>query len=177
MTADLLEMYRRAGEWTAEKVAGAADLDVPTPCTEWSLRRLLDHMLETQRYFASAARGEDASPPGPNPPSLVGDYPVADLDRARTDVVEAFSAEGVVEKTGPLLGIAFADQLLHGWDVARATGQDATKPDGLAEAAYDHIHGRFTDEQRTGVFGPEVQLEGDLTAQERLLAYTGRDPR
>jgi hypothetical protein len=64
--------------------------------------------------------------------------------------------DGVVERTGSALGIAFSDQLLHGWDLARATKQDPTMPDGLAEAAYDCIHGRFTEEQRKGVFGPEI---------------------
>ncbi len=83
---------------------------------------------------------------------------------------------GVIEKTGPSLGIAFADQLLHGWDVAKATRQDATMPAGLAEGAYEMIHGRFTDEQRKGVFKPEVPLGADASPQERLLAYTGRNP-
>lgn len=51
-----------------------------------------------------------------------------------------------------MLGVAFSNQLLHSWDLAKATGQDATMPDGLPDAAYDTIHGRFTDEQRVGVF-------------------------
>ena len=49
-------------------------------------------------------------------------------------------------------------------------------PDGLAEAAYEMIHGRFTDDQRKGVFKPEVTVADDASAQDKLLAYTGRDP-
>jgi hypothetical protein len=49
-------------------------------------------------------------------------------------------------------------------------------PDELAQAAYDTIHGRFTDEQRKGVFKPEVDVGKDASAQDKLLAYTGRDP-
>ena len=49
-------------------------------------------------------------------------------------------------------------------------------PDGLAEAAYGMIHGQFTDEQRKGMFGPEVAVGADASPQDRLLAYTGRDP-
>ena len=82
----------------------------------------------------------------------------------------------MVEKTAPSLGIAFSDALLHGWDLATATGQDATMPDGLAEAAYETIHGRFTDDQRKGVFDPEIEVPPAASAQEKLLAYTGRDP-
>ena len=50
-------------------------------------------------------------------------------------------------------------------------------PKGLPEAAYEMIHGRFTDEQRKGVFKPEVTVSADASAQDKLLAYAGRDPR
>ena len=156
MATDLLDLYRRSSEWCGEKVAGAATLAAATPCDEWTVGDLLNHILETQRYFAGSARGENVSPPSPTPPTLLSGHPI--------------------DKTGPALGIAFADQLLHGWDVARATGQDTTMPDGLPEAAYDIIHGAFTEEQRKGVFKPELPAPDNATAQERLLAYTGRPP-
>jgi len=176
MELDLLDLYRRASEWAGERIAGVSDLDGSTPCSGWTMRDLLNHMLETQRYFASAGRGESASPPGQTPPEVLSDDPAGDFAQARADVVGVFGKEGVIEKTMPALGIAFADALLHGWDVAKATGQDATMPDGLPEAAYSVIHGRFTDEQRQGIFGPEVQVADDATPQQRLLAYTGRTP-
>ena len=176
MATELLDLYRRASEWCGEKVAGATTLDAPTPCESWTVRDLLNHMLETQRYFAGSARGEDVSPPGPTPPTLLSDDPVADLAAARAEVLNAFEQEGVIDKTGPALGIAFSDQLLHGWDLARATGQDSAMPADLAEAAYGVIHGQFTEEQRQGIFKKELPTPQGATSQERLLAYTGRDP-
>ena len=174
---DLLDLYDRGSDWATSKVAGAAsNLDASTPCDQWDVRTLLNHMLETQRYFAGSARGEDVSLPAPTPPKLLSGDPVNDFASARADVLEGFGKEGVIDKTGPALGIAFSDQLLHGWDLARATGQDTTMPDGLAEKAYGAIHGLFTEEQRKGVFKPEVPVAADATAQERLLAYTGRTP-
>jgi uncharacterized protein (TIGR03086 family) len=174
MQTDLLDLYQRAGEWCGEKVAGATTLDASTPCDEWNVRDLLNHMLDTQRYFAGSARGEEVSPPSSSPPNLLADDPVEDLATARAEVLQAFGEQGAIERTGPALGIAFSDQLLHGWDLARATGQDATMPDGLAEAAYGIIHGRFSEDQRQGVFKPEVTVPVDASPQERLLAYTGR---
>jgi hypothetical protein len=47
-------------------------------------------------------------------------------------------------------------------------------PEGLPDAAYELIHGRFTDDQRKGIFKPEVTVPADASPQEKLLAYTGR---
>ena len=174
---DLLSLYRQASEWTSAKVGRAGDaLDADTPCDEWDVRALLNHMLDTQRYFTGVARGEAVSPPSPDPPELLGEDPPADFERGRRDLLEAFARPGVTEKTGPSLAIAFSDQLVHGWDLARATDQDDTMPDGLAEAAYEALHGRLTAEQRNGLFKPEIPVPDDAPAQKKVLAYTGRSP-
>ena len=70
---DVLDLYDRASTWTLTKVRGAVDnLESPTPCDDWDARSLLNHMLDTQRYFTGAARGEDVSPPSPTPPTGSG---------------------------------------------------------------------------------------------------------
>ena len=154
MDLDLLDLYGRASAWTSTKVEGAASqLDAPSSCDGWSVRTLMSHMLETQRYFVGAARGEDVSPPSATPPDLVSDDPSTDFKKARAETLLTFEEPGVIERTGPALGIAFSDSLLHGWDLATSTAQEATMPEGLPEAAYDIIYGRFTDDQRKGVFG------------------------
>jgi uncharacterized protein (TIGR03086 family) len=175
MTTDLLELYGRASEWTLGKVPQAAgQLEAETPCDDWVVRDLMSHMLETGRYFVASAQGREASPPSPTPTTPLGNDPFADFEHARADMLRVFGEPGVIGKTGPSLGIAMSDQLLHGWDLARATGQDETMPDGLPEAAFEMIQGRFTDEQRKGIFKPEVVVAADASSQERLLAYTGR---
>jgi uncharacterized protein (TIGR03086 family) len=177
MKPDLLDLYGRASEWTLARVAGASDqLDAPTPCDEWDVRSLMNHMLDTKNYFVGKARGEDVSLPSPDPPELLGEDPVADFEQGRDETLRTFGEAGVVERTGPALGIAFCDQLIHGWDLARATRQDATMPADLAEAAYEMLHGRLPDEQRRGAFKPEIVPAPDAGAQEKLLRYTGRDP-
>lgn len=178
MDQNLLDLYKSVSTWTASKVAGATDLlDAPTPCDDWDVRHLLNHMLDTQQYFQDVALQKDASLPASNPPDLLGDDPVADMRQAQAKTLSAFEPAGTIDKTGPSLGIAFSDQLLHGWDLATATQQDATMPEGLPEAAYELIHGAFTEEQRKGVFKPEVDPGPDASTQDKLLAYTGRDPR
>lgn len=176
MELDLLDLYGRASEWTGAKVRGAVShLDDPTTCDQWNVRALLNHMLDTQRYFVGTAQGKDVTL-SQDPPDLLGDDPGADFEHARAETLSTFGAPGVIDRTGPALGIAFSDQLLHGWDVAVSTGQNATMPEGLPESAFAIIHGRFTDDQRKGVFKPEVVVDPSSSAQDKLLAYTGRNP-
>lgn len=177
-THDPLELYERASAWTLDRVRVAAhQMDAPTPCDQWAVRDLMSHMLDTQHYFVGAVEGNDAPPPSAVPTTQLSADPVADFEHARAETLRVFGRPGVIEKTGPSLGIAFSDQLLHGWDLATATGQDATMPEGLPEAAYATIHGRFTEDQRKGVFKPEVHIdEQHASAQQLLLAYTGRNP-
>jgi uncharacterized protein (TIGR03086 family) len=133
-------------------------------------------MVETQRYFTQAAKGEEAAPPSKMPPDLVNDDAASQLESGSAELIGAFGESGVIERTGPMLGIAFADQLVHGWDIAKVTDQDATMPSGLAEAALEVIDGRLTEENRKGAFKPAITVPSTASAQERLLAYTGRHP-
>ena len=172
---EIVDLYRQAATWSIDKINGATDkLDAKTPCDEWDVRTLLNHILDTQHYFVAAAQGKDAAPPSPTPPSIISDQPARDFETARDQLVGLYGDPEVLKKGEMGIGIAFSDMLIHGWDVATATGQDATMPDGLAQAAYDTIHGKFTDEQRKGVFKPEIEVAADADAQTRLLAYVGR---
>src|SRR3984885_6404215 len=84
MDLDLLDLNGRASDWTSTKVGGATwRLDEPTTCDGWDVRTLLNHMLQTQRYFVGAARGEDVAPPGGTPPDVSSDKPRADFASAR----------------------------------------------------------------------------------------------
>ncbi len=178
MDLDLLELYTRASAWTLTKVPGAvSQLDAPTTCEPWTVRTLLNHMLLVQGAFVAHARGEGFTLSlEEDPPDVLTADPYADFERARAEALRVFSEPGVIEGTGTNLGNIFGDQLLHGWDLAVSTGQDATMPEGLPEVAYALVHGAFTEEGRKGVLKPEVRVAADASAQERLLAYSGRDP-
>ena len=175
---DLLDLFERGSAWTASKIpAAATQLSAPTGCEGWDVRTLIDHMIQTQRFFAASARGQEPALPSPTPPPAIGDDPIGVYDAVRADTINAFSDPGVIEKTGPSLGIAFSDQLIHGWDLARATKQDATMPGDLASASFSMIDGRLTDEFRNQVgFKPAIDVPASASTQDKLLAYTGRQP-
>jgi uncharacterized protein (TIGR03086 family) len=177
MADDMLQQYDRANEWTRSKIAAAVEhMRDPSDCAPWDVRTLLNHMLESQRYFAASAAGKKGDRPGQQPADTLGIDPLAEFTAVHRKAHDAFAAGGGNGTAAPLLGIAMADTLLHGWDLAISTGQDATMPADLAERALERIHGRFTDEQRRGVFKPEIPVPDGASAQDKLLAYTGRPP-
>src|SRR5690349_5488057 len=94
---DLIEMYDRATAWTGDKVAGARDhLELPTPCSEWTVRRLIDHLLWGQAMFATGPAGGTIAPPDGPPPQLVGDDPVDQYEQARHVTIAAYAEPGVL---------------------------------------------------------------------------------
>jgi uncharacterized protein (TIGR03086 family) len=189
MTLDVLDLFDRATAWTATKIAGAQDqLDSKTPCDEWTTRRLIDHLLAGQQMFASGPSGGTIAPPSGPPPELVGEDPVAQYEDARKATIHAYSQPGVLESTVTgsggdvpamqVIGIAFCDQLIHGWDIAKATGQDTTMPLDLAEAAWQFVGGRIPDEARGPGknFKAAVPVDDGASPQDQLVAYCGRTP-
>jgi len=175
---DLLDLYDRGSAWAATKIAGAKQkLDSPTECEDWSARDLVNHLIDGANYFAGTAQGKEVAPPGPNPPDLLdGDDPVSAFEERRREVLEAYKDPKVLEEKGVTLGIAFSDTLIHGWDLAKGTGQDAKMPPDLAEAAFQMLDGRLTDEIRKGFFKSPVDVPETASMQEKLLAYVGRKP-
>ena len=174
---DPIELFDRGSAWTKEKIEGAQDrLDAQSPCEDWSVRSVINHLIDGQQgYFQRAALGEEATPPSPNPPDLLDGDPAATYEKTRQATLEAFR-KADAEKAAMTMGIAFVDQVVHGTDIAKATGQDATIPTDLAEAAFGMVDGRITDDNRGKAFKPEVEVPATAPTQEKLLAYLGRNP-
>ncbi|MBA2607439.1 MAG: TIGR03086 family protein [Actinobacteria bacterium] len=174
---DLLKNFDEASHWASEKVAGAVDhLDDKTPCEQWDVRMLINHMCDSQQYFIGKAKGEDAAPPSPNPPELVGSDPVLTYNSYSAATIDVYRDPQAQENEGVGLGISFVDQLVHGWDLAKATGQDTAMPEGLADTAWQLVEGRLTDDKRGAAFQPAIATAPDLPAQDKLLSYMGRNP-
>ena len=178
MGVDLLDLFDRASTWAASKIPAAmGNLNASTPCRDWDVRAPLNHLLHSQRLVAGAAHGGSATPPPGRPPDLLGENPFLQYEEGRRATVAAYREPGVVEKAGATLAIASVEQLVHGWDLATATGQEATMPDDLAKAAFAVVDGRMSDRQRGTFFEPAVPVPDDARAQDKLLGYLGRDPR
>jgi uncharacterized protein (TIGR03086 family) len=158
---------------------GADQLDNPTPCANFTVRGVLDHMIGGATVFAGAFRG--APPVEPDMSDAL-----AAFGPALTGLTAAIHSPGALERTvrapfGEVRGEGFArfvvlDGLIHGWDLATATGQPYEPTDELV-AEVDAFARHALEPLRDGdTFGPAVEPPGAATPIERLAAFTGRWP-
>lgn len=186
---DLPALLDQAVASTGEIVAGFRpdQLGDPTPCSEWDVRALLNHLIGVSEAFSHAAEGEPITRPDPRTEYFQGDGYTAAYDAATEDLLAAWRTPGALDATitlpfGDVPGsvaasINFVDLLVHGWDLARATGQDPTFDPDLAEPALEVSRNLVSDEIRSaGAFGPEVAAPAGASEADRLVAFLGRNP-
>ncbi|MFF3491262.1 TIGR03086 family metal-binding protein [Streptomyces sp. NPDC002795] len=166
-------------------VAGIEDkaLDAPTPCADYDVRALANHLLHVVVEFQKLAvkRDSDFS----SPPDYVAEGGWRERFATEADVlVEAWSTPGAEEGTTGSLnmpartvgGMALLDLTAHAWDLARATGQEyAAEPAVVAELT-GVVERLAPTGREMGAFGAAVPVGADAGPFERLLAATGRDP-
>ena len=166
-------------------------LSAPSP-SDCDVATLLDHLMGLTMSFTKAA--EKSFPPGGSRPPLASG---ANLDpdwraklpgqlKALADAWSMPSAwEGMTEVGGNTLpgeitGVVALDEVvLHGWDLARATGQDFRCDPASAEAVLGFTERTAQPDQaasRTGLFGPVVPVADDAPTFDRALGFAGRDP-
>lgn len=185
---NLVELRSRAGAAAQLIVEGVQprQMSNPTPCTEWDVRALLNHLVGLNRTIAAAAATGGPMPDWPA--DLVGDDPGAAFADAATAADAVLRAPGALERSYPmpwggmtgtsLASVTLLDLLLHAWDLAKATGQPATLDPQLCERALAMGHGMMRDEYRGPgkPFGYEIPIGDDAPACDRLAAFYGRDP-
>ncbi len=177
----------------ADLVAGIGpqDLTRPTPCPDFDAAALLDHVLGWLQFFAAAFTDPDRLTTRPDPLA----YRAADDDRDLGQVVRDCASAlvtavrgGVQQRdvamsqarmSGPsAIGMVLGEYVVHGWDLARATGRDWDPPAAASQAALDFFAGMIAPEYRGdgGYFAAEVAVPADAPALDRLIGFAGRDP-
>jgi uncharacterized protein (TIGR03086 family) len=157
--------------------------DAPTPCTELNVRGVVNHLVSGNLLFGALIRG---TPPPERGTDHLGDDPAEAFRKAAAELREAFAGPDVLETvytapfgTAPgavLAQVRILEQLAHGWDLARATGQPASFPGDLAEQTLATTRPLLTV-RPTGPgapFGPEVSVPEDAPAIDRLAGFLGR---
>jgi uncharacterized protein (TIGR03086 family) len=155
-------------------------LDWPTPCSEWTVQQLMDHLVGGTEYLLAAVSGRE---PSPGTRTTGADY-----RRGVEQVLVALAQPGALEAIcmSPLgfrwpvaqaVAGTFMDVLIHTWDLARATGQDERLDPALVEACTAMFVPEMpTRGREAGIIGPEVPVDENASPQDRLLATMGRRP-
>lgn len=174
----------------ATLVRGVRDdqLDAPTPSTDRSVAVLLDHIAGLSMAFTAAAQKAlgDMTNQAPTPdgaqlqPGWRDDIPAALADAWRDDAAwTGMTQAGGVDLPGEIAGLVALDEVvLHGWDLAVATNQPFTCDQASLEAVHGFVQqfsGEGHDEERQGLFGPEIPVPADAPLLTRVLGMAGRD--
>ena len=169
--------------------ASPADLSKRTPCDEWDARGLVEHMIGVVQNFNAAFGGAQLTPPtSQSTAELAGDNPAASYKQAADALMAAIRKPGALDQTIKLpfgempghqaINIVIGDQSIHTWDLAKALGKPFTIDEDLASGILTMMHGLLTPERRAGgnAFAAEVPCPADAPVQDRLLAFSGRQP-
>ncbi|MEU0052429.1 TIGR03086 family metal-binding protein [Streptomyces sp. NPDC006184] len=175
---------RLAGSVTDEQMAGA------TPCPGLAVRNLLGHLLTLSVAFRDAARKDLGPTTDTSPDAHVPDIGPGwreELPRALDELAGAWrepaawtgdTRAGGVDLPGAVAGAVVADELVvHGWDLARATGQDYTPDPAALDAAHGFLLAAAGDPGRGNApFGPVVPVPADAPLLDRTVGLSGREP-
>jgi uncharacterized protein (TIGR03086 family) len=181
------ELHARA---TAEfdrrvKAIGADQWHQPTPCSDWDVRTLVNHLVYENHWTRPLLDGATIEEIGDRfEGNLLGDEPKAAWEASAKEATAAVGRAGAMERTvhvsyGDIPGEEYAfqlftDLLIHGWDLARGIGSDDSLDPELVEACYERIKPQEDMLKSSGLYGPKVEPPRDADRQTQLLAVVGR---
>jgi len=181
--SEVSERYRRLGDLFAVKIAAvpADRWERPSPCEGWTARDIVGHVINAQGMFLGFI-GREAAPG----PSVKADPPgaweaaranvQASLEDPTTAATEFQGFSGLTTFEAAIDRFLCFDLVVHGWDLARATGLDeAIAPEDVArvQAAADAFGEMLRSPQ---AFGPAVEPPLGANDQQKLIAFLGRQP-
>lgn len=146
----------------------------PTPCSEYTVADLVDHVRQVAKGFAAVAGGHS---PGDQRDDVAGD--VRALGEAWADPAawQGTTDTGGLELSNELWGrIALTEVVVHGWDLARAIGQPFEPPEPTLRACLSHVEEFVPNAPVPELWGPAVAVPAGAALLDRIVAATGRVP-
>lgn len=188
MKVDVREFHRRAAEAFATRVRAIRDgqWQLPTPCTEWDVRDLVQHLVYENRWTPPLMGGATLDEVGDRfEGDLLGRDPKNAWEQSMVEAVNAVRDVPLNRTVHlsygdvPARHYAFelgTDHLIHAWDLARAIGADETLGDDLAGTLLGVVEPAIDGWQNLGIVAPPVPVAPDADPQTRLIALLGRTP-
>lgn len=172
MSDDTAAEVLSRGLYQLETLLGSisqGDLGRPTPCSDWSVSDLVDHVVKAPAKFARMVRGEhvDWSAPTPHENDFVAAY------RRHADELRAALAANPDVQPGP--DWQCAEIAVHTWDLAIALGRSLGPLDSeVAQCGLTFMRASLTEDNRSPAFLPEVPTPPDSDPYTRIAAFAGR---
>ncbi|MQY01988.1 TIGR03086 family metal-binding protein [Actinomadura macrotermitis] len=187
---ELRELMPQAADAAARIVRSVPSdaLDGPTPCPDWDVRALVNHLVYWTGRGEGAARKRHPAGPGQDHDFTADAGWAEDFAAQARRTAEAWAdpaawtGDTSLSGTGPGMpaavigGMIFGEWITHGWDLAVATRQPHDFAPELVQAAYDALAPIAAMAREYGAFGPEVPVPADAPLLDRLLGLSGRDP-
>ena len=187
MSTDLQQLHQRSLE-EFDRYVKAIKPDQwgnQTPCTEWSVRDLVNHLVNEDRWTVPLLAGSTIEEVGDKfDGDLLGDDPLGTWEIAKKEASNAVQSEGAMEKTvnvswgqisgAEYIGQLFNDHVIHAWDLAKGIGADDTLDPELVEVLWSLTEPRKEELAGYGVFGTPVEVPDDADTQTKLLGIFGR---
>ncbi|MCL7460005.1 TIGR03086 family metal-binding protein [Micromonospora echinofusca] len=186
---DPLETYRRSLAEFTDRVdrVGPDQWSDPTPCPDWDVRTLVNHVVGEDRWSVALLAGRTIEEVGDRyDGDVLGPDPAGTAREAAGQAELAFTHPGALERTVALssgetpadeyLHQLIAEHLIHGWDLAVAIGADPRLDADAVAACARWFDQRIGDYQRGRLVRPEVDVPARADQQDRLVAAFGRDP-
>ena len=156
------------------RAIGPDQLDRPTPCADFTVRALLTHLSEWAPILG-AAGGGTAAPASSLPDQLAW---LADVWSQPSAWAGTTTMGGGDPLPARLVGgMALGEIVVHGWDLARATGQTVSWDDEVLTFLHREVEGTAELGRQVKAYGPEVAVPGGASVLDRTLGLTGRDPQ
>ncbi len=188
---DIVRLHERALDEAARLVDGVtpAQLDLPTPCSEWDVRALLTHIVGGNLRWVSVAQGTPVPRPSAQAartgPDLLGDDPAAAYRRSAAALIEAWQDPALLDQQFDIpfgimpgraaLTLHVVETVTHGWDLARATGQSPAFDPDVVRTALHFTQQTLPPSRPPGSpFAAPVPPPDDAPEIDRLAAYLGR---
>jgi uncharacterized protein (TIGR03086 family) len=185
--SELQELFRRAVDGFGRRVHAVAahQWHDATPCDDWDVRVLVNHVAVEQLWVPPLASGSTVADIGDRlDGDRLGDDPLAAWDAAVEASLRAFEAPGALDGTvllssgeRPMSEYCWemtTDALIHSWDLARGIGADEALDPEVSQLVYDRTRPMAEQLQETGMFKPPVPVPDDAPLPTKLLALFGR---
>jgi len=169
------------------EVVAATQWTAQTPCADWDVRTLVNHVVNELLWVPPLLDGKTIAEVGDQfDGDVLGSDPRAAWAKAAAEALAAASQPGAPDRTTHLsfgdtlgsdyLGQVISDVILHSWDLARAIGADDRFDASLTDFVGVFLSPHIEAWRAAGVLGPAAEVRPDASAQDRLLAKTGRSP-